>query len=290
MSEAAAPPGFADIGARLRGARERAGLNVAQAAERLHCDRGLIDALEAGRFAQIGAPVFVRGHLRRYAELLGEPVGEILELWERESAGQLAAPDLTRIPKPRRPPDAKRLLVPAAGVVLVALFAVLISWVLRDAPLPPASDSAAGPVLDGPAAGAAAQGGSPPPPPADQPVVAAADVNPAADAPSGEPGPAAQTQVTLPGASGDLRIRAAADCWVEVYDAQRRQLYFNLLRAGGAASVRGRMPLRVLLGNVGGVTLEFEGRQLTVPRELQRANTARVLLGADGVLRAAPRD
>ena len=56
------------IGARLRAAREKRGLTLLQAAERLHLDVRVVEALEAGDFAALGADVYVRGHLRRYAE------------------------------------------------------------------------------------------------------------------------------------------------------------------------------------------------------------------------------
>jgi cytoskeleton protein RodZ len=61
------------IGQQLRAARERMGLGVAQAAEQMHVDEKVIDALETGRFNALGAPVYVRGHLRHYADLVGEP-------------------------------------------------------------------------------------------------------------------------------------------------------------------------------------------------------------------------
>ena len=64
------------IGARLRAAREQCGLTVLQAAERLHVDARILEALEAQDFAALGASVYVRGHLRRYAEAVGESAAE----------------------------------------------------------------------------------------------------------------------------------------------------------------------------------------------------------------------
>ena len=51
--------GSADIGVRLRAARERKGLTVLQSAEKLHMDARLLEALEAGDFASLGADVYV---------------------------------------------------------------------------------------------------------------------------------------------------------------------------------------------------------------------------------------
>jgi len=285
---AAAPdsvPGFGDIGARLRSARERAGLSAAQAAERMHCDLGLVEALDAGRFTQLGAPVFARGHIRRYAELLGEPVGEILERWDREAAGHVAAPDLTRIPQARRTRDTRRFLLPLGILAVVALFAVLISWVLRDAPLPElgglavSSDVAA---VDAPAA----QPG-PASPAADS--VAAASV-PAATAPGAVNEPATPPAAPTETGTLSLRLRAQADCWVEIYGGDRKQLYFGLLRGGSSATVSGQAPLRMLLGNVTGIAIDVNGRAATVPGNLRRANTANVRIAADGSFSASPRD
>ena len=128
MSEAVA------IGEALRAARERTGLQVKQAAERLHVDAAIIQALEEGRFAALGAPVFVRGHLRRYAELLGEPEAP---LQARYAALQEAsiAPDLTRVPS-RVAPAVKREtrrwpLVLVAGLLVLA---VAVWWALRATP------------------------------------------------------------------------------------------------------------------------------------------------------------
>jgi len=128
MSEAAA------IGEILRAARERTGLEVRQAAERLHVDAAVIESLESGRFAALGAPVFVRGHLRRYAELLGEPDAP---LQARYAALQEAsiAPDLTQVPTsivPVLPSSTRRW--PLVLLASLLVLAIAIWWALRASP------------------------------------------------------------------------------------------------------------------------------------------------------------
>jgi len=122
------------IGETLRRARERTGLDVEQAAGRLHVDAAVIRALEEGRFSALGAPVFVRGHLRRYAELLGEPDAP---LQARYAAMQEAsiAPDLTQVPTsvvPVLPRHTRRwpLVLLAALLVL----GIAVWWALRTSP------------------------------------------------------------------------------------------------------------------------------------------------------------
>ena len=53
------------IGARLRAGREKLGLTILQAAERLHVDPKILESLEIEDFDALGAPVFARGHLRQ---------------------------------------------------------------------------------------------------------------------------------------------------------------------------------------------------------------------------------
>jgi len=119
------------IGETLRIARERMGLGTAQAAERLHVDTATIEALETGQFAALGAPVFVRGHLRRYAELLGEP-DEPLQARYASTHEASTPPDLTRVPlrpTPASPAPAMRWPLIIAAVVLVVV--AVIWWALR---------------------------------------------------------------------------------------------------------------------------------------------------------------
>ena len=85
------------IGETLRAARERMGLGLPQAAERLHVDARVIEALEGGRFSTLGAPVFVRGHLRRYAELLGEADAPLQARYASLHEASVP-PDLTQLP------------------------------------------------------------------------------------------------------------------------------------------------------------------------------------------------
>src|SRR5215216_857516 len=110
MDETAAPAPPAaprSIGERLRAGRERAGLSVAAAAEKLHLDPKVIDSLEADRFAELGASVYVRGHLRRYADFVGEPGAELVSRYtEREALPKPT--DLTHAPKNEALTDPRR--------------------------------------------------------------------------------------------------------------------------------------------------------------------------------------
>jgi cytoskeleton protein RodZ len=161
------------IGQRLLAARELAGVSPTVAAERLHLDPKVIEALEADRFDELGAPVYVRGHLRRYAEFLGEPADALVaEYQASRSAG--SAPDLTRIPKAESPSAPKNFLGPAiAAGVAVALG--IAAWFVLQRSQPQADPVAAAPeVVAEPDLSAVET-----PPPVDPAVVGAPSVAPA---------------------------------------------------------------------------------------------------------------
>src|SRR5687768_13037216 len=130
MNEQSAPASAPrSIGERLRAGRERAGLSVPAAAEKLHLDPKVIEALEADRFAEIGASVYVRGHLKRYADFVGEPGAELVSMYStRES--RAAAPDLTQVPHPERRADPRRLVNPLVALSSAAVLLAAIWWVL----------------------------------------------------------------------------------------------------------------------------------------------------------------
>ena len=104
------------------------GMTLLQAAEKLHIDSRMLEALEEERFDTLGAPVFIRGHLRNYADLVGEHFTELQQLFDASSRSP--APDLTRAPRAPRPFDRRKLLKPAffaiLGIVLICALWVLI--------------------------------------------------------------------------------------------------------------------------------------------------------------------
>src|SRR4051794_10758655 len=91
---AADPASGPGIGAQLRAAREQRSLNLEECAERLYLPAAVLQALEDEHFAELGASVFARGHLRRYAGLL-ELDAQAMEA--RMVQRLAAAPDLSTI-------------------------------------------------------------------------------------------------------------------------------------------------------------------------------------------------
>lgn len=257
------------IGQRLRERREAVGLSIEAAAAKLYCDASIITALEADRFDELGAPVFAQGHLRRYAELVGAPVTELLAEWAQRGA-RVAVPDLTRIPRAPSPALDRevwgRRLGALAGAVVIAVAAW---WIL--------------------------QGGAvrtPPAAPAEAPAVAAApSATPPASTVPDTSVTASLTPAAAPAAAARLAlsIEARENCWTEVYDADGRKLYFDTLRAGNRAAVTGAAPLRVLLGRADRASLTIDGRPVVIPATLIRNTTAYFTVDAAAQLQDLPR-
>ena len=123
----------AGIGSRLRAAREKKGLTILQAAEKVHLDPRILESLEAEDFAALGAAVYVKGHMRHYAEFVGEQPAELQALYATSTHPAPTQPDLTRISRARPESDASKLSGPVM-MTLVAIAAIGTLWWLLSTP------------------------------------------------------------------------------------------------------------------------------------------------------------
>jgi cytoskeleton protein RodZ len=266
--------GSADIGARLRAARERKGLTVLQSAEKLHMDARLLEALESGDFASLGAAVYVRGHLRRYAELVGESVAELQALYA--GATPAATPDLTRIPRAGHSPESSQLLLPAMVAVVVLALAGVVWWLVS---LP---------------------GKTHPPPVAAQPltvpVPASAGAGPAASATdrsdSGTSAPTASAPTATapapvaPDGQVHLALKFAEASWIKIWDASDKALLDGLMASGTSRTVDGTAPVRLVIGNARAVGLAINGQLVNLDSMVRRRGDARITVDAGGQVSA----
>jgi cytoskeleton protein RodZ len=262
-----------DPGARLRRQRELGGLTEQQVAERLNLDVVAVVALETSDYAALGAPVFVRGHLRRYAALLGLPADEILGAYDR-SRVQLAPPTLVPRSREEMAPPRPRILSPwlVAGALALVAAAGIAAYVgeyglhlpraagARDADV---SQRSAHPAESNPAAGDARG-----------PVPVAEGAAPAAQG--------AVAMVAAPAGQVALVFEFAADSWIEVYDGAGKTVLYDLGKAGTRRAVTGVAPLSVTLGNAPAVALTVDGRRVTVPSPPPGETVTRFGVGPDG--------
>jgi len=263
-----APSKPRSIGERLRAGRERSGLSIPAAAEKLHLDAKVIEALEADRFAELGASVYVRGHLRRYGDFVGEPGAELVNSYSARDA-RPAPPDLTQIPHAERRADPRRLVTPLVGLGCAAVLLVAIWWVLagsRSGTTDSASTTPVPVVQPGDPANANTASGAATP----VTLTSSTPVIPATKVPTAAPGvdnTAAQTKrdENLPVRETRLKLDLTNDSWIEVYDSRDKKLFYDVASAGSIQTVSGRGPLRVVLGNAAGVTVEVDGQTREIP-------------------------
>jgi cytoskeleton protein RodZ len=260
------------IGARLRGARERSRLTILQAAERLHLDPDILQALEAEDFAALGAPVYVKGHLRHYAELVGESPEALFEIYSQST--KPPPPDLTRVPKPV-PDDTGKLVAPAVIVVIGFAVAGTVWWglslshrgwlIAASHPVPMAVSAVTPEDLEQP----------------QQPVGLES---------TRRPSNSAQPAVAI-AAQGQIQavLVYSTDSWTEVYDATGRRLLYGLSLGHATRRLQGVPPFSVLLGDASAVTIEVGGHAASISPFVRSNHTAWFLVAADGRVIAAPR-
>jgi cytoskeleton protein RodZ len=298
MEEGAAPAQNSDPGRRLAEARERAGMTLLEAAERLRLDVATLQALEAGRFDALGAAVFVRGHLRHYAELLGLPLGEIDAAYAASAARLAPLPDLRRTTTLPGNAASRRVALPPWAALIGAIVLVLAAWVwwamrvpagqrhAANTAAPPAAAPAT-PLPGGPQAGNGVDAG--PETPAPAPAAGAparSDVPPASKtvAAAKEATPAAKAV----GGHVRLAIKFNQDSWTEIYDAHGSTLFHDFGSAGSERHLGGTAPLRILLGNPDGVALELDGHPVALRPAAESGKPQRFMLDDGGHISEVP--
>lgn len=288
----AQPPEDSSPGACLKHERERRALSVQQAAEELHLDPWIVEAIEADRFQALGAPVYARGHLRKYATRLGLPVEEIIERYERLQDRPVETdPIPAALVDPVRPPrrSLKGPLWIFVGLVAVALAAwAAFKYLSMERPLagvqqsPPANGSsnavtaAAVPVQVEQAAASVE------PPAAATSVPVETEVS--QTAPPAAPDAAPATNATVAGEPVQVRLEFSAESWTEVYDANGTRLMYAMGAPGRVRTLSGAPPLQVTLGSVSAVSMQVNGESVAIPRREGREST-RFVVDADGNLR-----
>jgi cytoskeleton protein RodZ len=298
MSEAAVSPG-----ARLKAAREQRGLSAQKAADEMHLDRWVIDALEADDYKRIGPTVYAKGHLKKYAALLGLPAEEILAGYESRShsGGGAVLSGANMMHAPRADAPQARHLKPlsmALSVAAVLLLVGVLWWrpwhqrgPLRSLPQAAAPVSSS-PLNDSPdkaagATGISAAAASPPTVRETAPApVAAPSAPPSAAAAPAAAAATPAADAAVPGAGrARLRLSFSADSWVDVHDASGRRTFAGTGLANSVKTIAGAAPMRVYLGFGSGVQLEINDRVVAIGPQFFAGDVARFEAGADGVLR-----
>jgi cytoskeleton protein RodZ len=84
-----------------------------------------------------------------------------------------------------------------------------------------------------------------------------------------------------------LNLNLANDSWIEVYDSTGKKLFYDVASAGSVQTVSGKGPLRVVLGNAAGVTVEVDGQAREIPANAGDGEGARFVVNRSGSLSRA---
>jgi cytoskeleton protein RodZ len=262
------PDGSRGCGARLRKAREAAGLSEADVAERLKMPVRVVRSLEAEDWERLGAPVFVRGQLRSYSRLLGLTTAPMVAA---SGVAPIEPPNL--VPRTYTPPM-QRLLEQVARrliyIVLTAAIAVPV-WLATRPHLGIVTHDAA---------------------PLDVPTsLGRAGHAPASDAPlANDPSPLVASLAPMPATatvdSPALSLQLTGDSWVQVTARDGRVLEQALLHAGDTRRYAAGEVGQVVLGDAHAVKVAHDGQAVDLA-PFARSNVARFTVSSAGSLAPA---
>ncbi|MBD3828459.1 MULTISPECIES: RodZ domain-containing protein [unclassified Stenotrophomonas] len=261
-------------GARLRQAREAAGLTLESVGQQLRMPVQVVRSLEEEQWQRLGAPVFVRGQLRSYARLLKVDINDLLE---QAHIGPVVPPQLvshTHTPRARR--IAESLGRRALYVGITAVLAVPV-WFATRGHFDGTANTPNTASLDViPAAVPVAGGDTPPAAPA---PVSSEPPKPAA------PYLASLTPVPRPASTaapaGALTLQFKGDSWVDIAAPDGTTVEKALVKSGETRSFTPGQVARMVLGNASAVEVQ-QGGTIVDLSPYQRANVARFTVSSDG--------
>ncbi|MEC9340313.1 MAG: RodZ domain-containing protein, partial [Pseudomonadota bacterium] len=264
--------------------RRRRGLSLRDCSVALKLPPEQLEALEQGVYDAFIAPVFARGHLRRYLTLLGADEDTIRETLRAVPGDDPALP--RRVGNVTAQTDMQHVALRAATVGIAAVTVIMAAlWVNdevvgRNEALPgPEADPAALPIpvaatpLHTDRVSVVEQ------PPSETRSPPAATPTPVEHASPADPLAGGVTDSrrnveneppqTPSSAVNTLTVTFAFDeeCWTEVTDAQGERLLYGLQAPGHSIEVTGQPPFDVLLGRSRAVRITRAGRAFDPPRD-----------------------
>tara|TARA_R110002096_G_scaffold23031_2_gene73526 strand:- start:18220 stop:19104 length:885 start_codon:yes stop_codon:yes gene_type:complete len=271
-------------GERLAEARRELQIPVLEIAKELHLDEYKVRALESNDFDVIGAPVFAKGHLRKFAQLVRISEADVMADYYELTRSSESQPALSLRPRQKQAlslsPGPWLALIIVAIVIGAAYWWFVVRPVAPDepassslAPLPQQSqeleddgfvdvpgEATADDELQEPAVPDAAEQN---------------EVDASAGEPSATPAPATSTDAnTL-----QLQISYSGECWTEISDARGERLFFDLGRAGRTVNLAGEAPFNVLFGNAANVSVRVNGADYPLPAPDGRGTARLTILG-----------
>jgi cytoskeleton protein RodZ len=251
-------------GERLAEARREQKIAVIEIAKELHLDEHKVRALERNEFDVLGAPVFAKGYLKKYAQLVHIGADDVLADYYRLNRAAEAPPVVSSRQRPRQE------LSPGPWITVVVVIVLIVTayvWFARpEAPDVPLTDSVAEedttsvlPQQD--AADEASAAAEPVEPEVEQEPEVRQELE------LQEARPPVEETSSPAIADGQVRMLLiyTGDCWTEVTDATGRRLLFALGKDGRSVELSGAEPLNVLFGSPYNVEVIVNGEPFALP-------------------------
>lgn len=255
-------------GERLAEARRKLQISVDEIAKELHLDDYKVRALECNDFDVLGAPVFAKGHLRKYAQLVKVDEADVMaDYYQLERASGISP--VVRRGLRTRPTISLGPWV--AGIVVIAIAASGYWWFTsRETPPPRPVTGEIAPLPEEADTAAVKETELPDQPEALEPEVEAESES--------EFEPVVLPVVETGVLEMSLNITYSGDCWTEITDASGRSLYFDLGQSGQTVNLTGEAPFNVLFGDAANVSLVVNGASFDIPARDLRGRTARLTI------------
>ena len=265
-------------GERLAQARRELQISVFEIAKELHLDEPKVRALERNEFDVLGAPVFAKGHMKTYAQLVNVDADDVLVDYYQLTRATIVPPVVSARPK------AAKELSPGPWIAVIVVVIIVVTafwWFTRpsepdsevpleetlpaevrqdESPAPPDSDEI--PEQDEPQRSAPQQSA----PQVVEPVIRE------------ESQPEVQDEPVIEAGQLHVLVTYTGDCWTEITDANGRRLLFDLGKDGRTVELRGAEPFNVLFGNPGNVSLRVNGEERALPPTLRPDRPMRLTL------------
>jgi cytoskeleton protein RodZ len=295
LLDAASASAIQTPGALLGQERERRGLSVQQTAEALHLDAWIIEAIESDRFLALGAPVYAKGYLRKYAAMLGLAPDVIVARYDALSdtpPEPTPVPIITTTPPPR-PKWPKFLGWTVIAMLLVAIGLLAYRFAMPQMSSTSTTNQDAEPVVSSLVAPATEMPATVTPPvvtrsaepaPSSDEAKAKSQESAASQAAPVAAAPAATPTTSTSAAATRLTLEFKDSSWVEVYDAAEQRLFYDIGQPGRSRVLTGAAPLNVVIGVASAVSVRVNDQAVVIPRRANR-DSARFVVEADGSVR-----
>jgi cytoskeletal protein RodZ len=237
------------VGGYLRALRLGKQVSLEEMARATRVGSHQLEALEADRFADLPAPVFVKGFIRAYCHFLGEPDDQALRHY-REVLGERPLPDRgAPVLRSHANWSASPLFISFVLLLVFGSGLLALNLVLKRGTKSAVSESV--PAVK-----------SEPAPVQATPMVSAPPIT-----------PAVATTVETP-ASQRLIVKAIEPTWIRIQTDDLRAVD-ELLTPGAVREWTAERRFLLTVGNAGGIEIELNGR--TMPRLGQRGAVIRQL-------------